>query len=133
MEKDRFVCMQGEYLEFQKLIYKRATQNYYRFYSRSRKQCKKCPYFSTCATDLGTVRINASAYYPSFHRNNRKVGSSDYLRVMRLRQIWAEGTFAVLKREHKLNKIQKRGLEKATEECLLSASALNLKRLVKAV
>ena len=26
-EKDHFVCMQGEYLEFQKLIYKRATQN----------------------------------------------------------------------------------------------------------
>lgn len=132
-ETDRFVCIQGEYLEFQKLIYKRATQNDYRLYSRSKKECKKCPYFSACATDLGTVRIHASAYYPSFHRNNRKVGSRDYLRVMRLRQIWAEGTFAVLKREHKLNKIQKRGLQKATEECLLSATALNLKRLVKAV
>lgn len=132
-ETDRIVCMQGEYLEFQKLIYKRATQNDYRLYSRSKKECKKCPYFSACATDLGTVRINASAYYPSFHRNNRKVGSRDYLRVMRLRQIWAEGTFAVLKREHKLNKIQKRDLQKATEECLLSATALNLKRLVKAV
>ena len=132
-ENDRFVCMQGEYLEFKKLIYKRSTQNYYRLYSRSKTQCKKCTCFSTCATDLGTVRINASTYYPSFHRNNQKVGSNDYLRVMRLRRIWAEGTFAVLKREHKLNKIQKRGLQKATEECLLSATALNLKRLVKAV
>lgn len=132
-ENDRFVCMQGEYLELQKLIYKRATQNYYRLYSRSKKQCKSCPEFAACATDMGTVRINASAYYPSFHRNRQKIGSSDYLRVMRLRQIWAEGTFAVLKREHKLNKIQKRGIQKATEECLLSATALNLKRLVKAV
>ena len=132
-EKDCFVCMQGKNLEFQKLIYKRTTQNYYRLYSRSKKQCKNCPNFATCATDLGTVRINASAYYPSFYRNNQKVGTNDYLRVMRLRQIWAEGTFAVLKREHKLNKIQKRGIQKATEECLLSATALNLKRLVKAV
>lgn len=132
-EKDHFVCMQGEYLEFQKLIYKRATQNYYRLYSRSKKQCKKCPMFAICATDLGTVRINTSAYYPAFYRNNQKVGTSDYLRIMRLRKIWAEGTFAVLKREHKLNKIQKRGLQKATEECLLSVAALNLKRLVKAV
>lgn len=65
-KKDRFVCMRGECLEFQKLIYKRATQNYYRLYSRSKKQCKKCPYFSLCATDLGTVRINASAYYQPF-------------------------------------------------------------------
>ena len=31
------------------------------------------------------------------------------------------------------HKIQKRGLQKAIEECLLSVTALNLKRLVKAV
>lgn len=94
-ETDRFVCRQGEYLAFQKLIYKKSTQNDYRLYSRSKKQCKNCPDFSACATDLGTVRINAGAYYPSFYRNSKKVGSSDYLRVMRLRKIWAGGTFAV--------------------------------------
>ena len=132
-ETDCFVCRQGEYLEFQKLIYKKSTQKYYRLYSRSKKQCKKCPDFPSCATDLGIVKINASAYYPSFYRNNLKVGSDNYLRVMRLRQIWAEGTFSVLKREHKLKKMQKRGLQRATEECLLSATALNLKRLVKAM
>nr|WP_243126819.1 hypothetical protein [Hominisplanchenecus murintestinalis] len=49
--------------------------------------------------------MNASAYYPSFYRNGQKVGGSNSLRVMRLRQIWSEGTFAVLKREHKLNRI----------------------------
>ncbi|MSS35474.1 hypothetical protein FYJ39_02475 [Clostridium sp. WCA-389-WT-23D1] len=114
-------------------MYKKSTQNYYRLYRCSKKQCKNCPGFSACALDLGTVRINASAYYPSFYRNSQKVGTSDYLRIMRLRRIWAEGTFAVLKREHKLNKIQKRGLQKAMEECLLSAIALNLKRLIKAV
>ena len=132
-ETDRFMCSQGEYLEFQKLIYKKSTQNYYRLYSRSKKQCKDCPKYSDCATDLGTVRINASAYSPAFYRNGKKIGSSDFLRIMRLRRIWAEGTFAVLKREHKLKRIQKRGLQKALEECLLSATALNLKRLAKAL
>ena len=120
-------------LNFKKLIYKKSTQNYYRLYSRTKKERKDCPHFSTCAIDLGAVRINESAYYPAFYRNNKKAGKKDYKRVMRLRQIWSEGTFAVLKREHKLNKIQKRGIHKATEECLLSATALNLKRLVKAV
>lgn len=38
-----------------------------------------------------------------------------------------------LAQQVKLNKIQKRGFQKATEECLLSATALNLKRPVKAV
>ena len=39
-ETDRFVCRQGEYLAFQKLIYKKSTQNYYRLYSRSKNNVK---------------------------------------------------------------------------------------------
>lgn len=53
--------------------------------------------------------MSVSAYYPAFYQNNQKVGTGGYLRIIRLKKIWAEGTFAVLKREHKLNKIQKRG------------------------
>lgn len=51
--------------------------------------------------------------------------------MMRLRKIWAEGSFSVLKREHCLSKIPKRGILAANEECLLSTMALNLKRMVK--
>ena len=28
--KDHFICIEGNYLEFRKLIYKKSTQNYYR-------------------------------------------------------------------------------------------------------
>ena len=50
--------------------------------------------------------------------------------MMRLRKIWAEGSFSVLKREHCISKVRKRGILAATEECLLAAMALNLKRMV---
>ena len=53
--------------------------------------------------------------------------------MMRKRKIWAEGSFAAMKREHNLSTIHKRGILAATEECLLSAMALNLKRMVKAI
>jgi hypothetical protein len=53
--------------------------------------------------------------------------------MMRLRKIWAEGSFSVLKREHCISKIRKRGIPAATEECLLAAMALNLKRMAKAI
>ena len=53
--------------------------------------------------------------------------------MMRKRKIWAEGSFAVMKREHNLSTIHKRGILAATEEYLLSAIALNLKRIVKAI
>jgi len=52
---------------------------------------------------------------------------------MKLRGIWAEGSFAMMKREHKLDKIRKHGLKQAKEECLLSCIAANLKRMVKAL
>lgn len=50
--------------------------------------------------------------------------------MMRLRKIWAEGSFSVLKREHCISKIRKRGISAAAEECLLAVMALNLKRMV---
>ena len=53
--------------------------------------------------------------------------------MMRKRKIWAEGSFAAMKREHNLLKIRKRGILAATEECLMSAMALNLKRMAKAI
>lgn len=53
--------------------------------------------------------------------------------MMRLRKIWAEGSFSVLKREHCISKIRKRGISAATEECLLAVMALNLKRMVRAI
>lgn len=57
----------------------------------------------------------------------------EYLAMMRLRKIWAEGSFSVLKREHCISRIRKRGILAATEECLLAAMALNLKRMVNAI
>ena len=53
--------------------------------------------------------------------------------MMRLRKIWAEGSFSVLKRKLCLSKIRKRGIPAVKEECLLSIMALNLKRMVKAI
>ena len=132
-EKDCFICEKGEGLSFKRLVFKKSSQNYYRLYVRSRKECSGCPRISICEIDQGSIRISASGNYPAFHRNKQKYQTPEYYSAMRLRKIWSEGTFAVLKREHNLKRIHKRGIHRATEECLLSATALNLKRLVKAV
>jgi transposase len=130
---DSFICEMNKELTFNRLVYKKSSLNYYRLYTRARKKCEGCPQLKKCEIDKGSIRINASGNYPAFYRNRQKYGTPEYLKVMRLRKIWAEGTFSALKREHNLKMIRKRGLHRATEECLLSATALNLKRLVKAV
>jgi len=135
-ESDYFECESGKRLDFIKLVYKKSTQNYYRLYRMAkcdRKLCQSCEKWGHCAFSFGDSRINVSAFYPSFHRNRTRYETPAYKAMKRLRGIWAEGTFAVLKREHNLAKATKRGLQRVKEECLLSALALNLKRIVKAL
>jgi hypothetical protein len=57
--------------------------------------------------------------------------TEEYKVIKRLRGIWCEGTFAALKNNHNLKRLRKRGINRASEECFLSATALNIKRMVK--
>ncbi|MCI7000562.1 MAG: transposase [Clostridiales bacterium] len=94
----------------------------------------RCPKRPGCFDKAGIRRrVLASSCYPAFFRGHQRVGTPEYLSMMRLRKIWAEGSFSVLKREHCISKIRKRGILAATEECLLAAMALNLKRMVNAI
>ena len=132
-ENDCFTCMKGHHLNFEALVYKKTSQGYYRVYSRLRSKCKGCEYLQHCAMDRGRIRINASPFYPAFYANMHRCETMVYKAMKRLRAIWSEGTFAALKREHNLKRARKRGLNRMSEECLLSALALNLKRIVKAL
>ena len=62
---------------------------------------------------------------------NSIINSPEYYYSMRLRKIWCEGNFSHQKENHNLRRTRKRGIERVTEQCLLSACALNLKRMVK--
>lgn len=44
---------------------------------------------------------------------------------------WCEGTFAAQKWEHNLTRVLRRGSEAAEDRCLLSPTALNLKRMIR--
>ena len=94
----------------------------------------RCPKRPSCFDKAGIRRrVLASSCYPAFFRGHQRVGTPEYLAMMRLRKIWAEGSFSVLKREHCISRIRKRGILAATEECLLAAMALNLKRMVNTI
>lgn len=136
MESDCFVCPSGKNLDFIKLIYKKTSQNYYRLYrmtKEARRACKDCTLRDNCSFSYGETRINVSSFYPAFYRNRLRYETPKYKEMKRLRGIWAEGTFSVLKREHGISRAKKRGLQRVYEECLFSALALNLKRMVKAL
>ena len=96
--------------------------------------CQSCPNRQSCFEATATRRrILASSCYPAFFRGHSRIGNEEYLAMMRLQKIWTEGSFAVLKREHCLYHLRKRGIPGVDEECLLSAMALNLKRMVAVI
>jgi hypothetical protein len=67
----------------------------------------------------------------NFH--TEKQASSEYRAIQKARRVWCEGSFGTMKRCHNLTYTYKKGIRNATEHCLLSALALNLKRMIKSV
>jgi len=124
----------GKPLTYHRLNCNKSTGKYLRCYQIQDDSCAHCSRKPECFDKTGIRRrILGSSCYPAFHRGHMRVGSPDYWLMMKKRKIWAEGCFSVLKREHCLSAVHKRGLLAATEECLLSALALNLKRMAKAI
>ena len=131
---DAFICPEGVPLTYHRLNCSKSTGKYLRCYQVEGDFCMRCPKRSSCFDKAGIRRrVLASSCYPAFFRGHQRVGTPEYLSMMRLRKIWAEGSFSVLKREHCISRIRKRGILAATEECLLAAMALNLKRMVSAI
>lgn len=131
---DTFICPGGVPLTYHRLNCNQSTGKYLRCYQVEGNTCMHCSKRPSCFDKAGVRRrVLASSCYPAFFRGHQRVGTPEYLSMMRLRKIWVEGSFSVLKREHCILKIRKRGILAATEECLLAAMALNLKRMVKAI
>ena len=131
---DAFICPEGVPLTYHRLNCSKSTGKYLRCYQVEGDACMRCPKQPSCFDKAGIRRrVLASSCYPAFFRGHQRVGTPEYLSMMRLRKIWAEGSFSVLKREHCISRIRKRGILAATEECLLAAMALNLKRMVNTI
>ena len=131
---DAFICPEGVPLTYHRLNCSKSTGKYLRCYQVEGDVCMHCPKRPSCFDKAGIRRrVLASSCYPAFFRGHQRVGTPEYLTMMRLRKIWAEGSFSVLKREHCISRIRKRGILAATEECLLAAMALNLKRMVNTI
>ena len=123
---DAFICPEGVPLTYHRLNCNKSTGKYLRCYQVESDVCMHCPKRPNCFDKAGIRRrVLASSCYPAFYRGHQRVGTPEYLSMMRLRKIWAEGSFSALKREHCISKIRKRGI--------LAAMALNLKRMANAI
>ncbi len=129
-EQDEYICPAGKVLHFSNY----SKKNRRKRYLVKIQDCRNCPFREKCLGKSKNARtIECSLYEKARAIQTANISTPEYRSVMRLRQIWCEGNFAHQKERHNLKRTFKRGIEKVTEQCLLSACALNLKRLVKAM
>lgn len=103
-------------------------------YQADKRDCALCPLRDKCLPDNdrgGARKVSVSYFAADRQRNLKRRCEPAYREALKLRQVWCEGSFSAQKREHNLVRVLRRGLEAAEDHCLLSATALNLKRMIK--
>ena len=129
-EQDVYFCPCGKKLSLRQL--QRAEGNIYWEYRADVKDCKECPLQKKCLTaSQASRRIQVNIFENAVKENHSRDGTPEHKEILDLRQIWCEGTFAMQKARHNLRNLFRRGIEAAEDHCLLSATVVNLKRLVK--
>ena len=129
-ERDCFICPMGKKLPLKSP--EREKHNICRVCRASRRDCRTCPLLEKCVSDSHRSRtIRTNIFEESVKRQRQMDNRPEHKHILNLRQIWCEGSFAAQKWEHNLRRLFRRGLEAAEDHCLLSATALNLKRMVK--
>ena len=133
-EKDVYHCPNEKELRV-KGLYRSASGVYWEYWA-DRRDCRSCPFREKCLSGNdkhGARKLLDTYFRPTVRRHLAWQNEPDYLDALRKRQIWCEGTFATQQWGHNLTRVLRRGLEAAEDHCLLSATALNLKRMIKCI
>jgi len=126
-ENDCYICPNGKVL-------KRKTKSYTQnrvFYKANRKDCIVCPQRDSCISGKAEARLVTR--YDSLHYEKAKgwYYSSFGKTMQKLRSTILEGIMGQAKSLHGMNRAKFRGLKKVEIQLLLTATAINLKKMVK--
>lgn len=127
-ETDTYRCPAGFILRFSSYNPKTGRKEY----CCSVTDCRSCALRRQCISERSRRKLISRGLNTFAHTKQRENnGTPEYYAALRLRRIWCKGNFSHQKANHNLGRTRKRGLGKATEHCLLSATAFNLRRMLK--
>jgi hypothetical protein len=125
-ERDLYICPNS-----QELGYKATTREGYREYKSNAKKCESCPLLLQCTKSQNKVKVVTRHVWEEHKekvRLNRLSRSGKILYKFRKEKI--ERSFADSKELHGLRYCRRlRGLKKASEQALLTAACLNMKKI----
>jgi transposase len=129
-QKDRVRCPAG------KTLSPRTTTKNGRWYRAARSDCAACPLKDRCVPGAASARrVHITNHFPAIlraRRKRRRWGKAE--RDIYSRHRWrVEGVHGTAKTLHGLHRAARRGLENMKIQALLTAIAMNLKKLGAAV
>ena len=129
-EVDCFTCLAGKSLPF-KGFDKSHDGGLSKVYRTASRDCRVCPHKPTCAPRVKKRQLIRSAYAAHYRRALTRQQSRQGQRMRRLRQRTIEPVFGSLLQHYGLRRVNTRGHSSAHKMMLLTAIALNLKKLLK--
>ena len=125
---DTYICPNGCTLKFSTFKKGKGAKRY----SSKTSDCRGCPLKAKCLSgNMEKKSIERSYHWTEYEKQHENDITDKYLEVQRLRKIWCEGTFAHQKARHCMTRAKMRGIAQTTGQCLLSACAVNIKRMIK--
>ena len=126
--QDVYICPNDCILKFSTFKKGRGIKRY----ASKTSDCRNCPLKSKCLSGKKKIRyIERSYHWTQYEKQHENDTTERYMEVQRLRKIWCEGTFSHQKARHCMIRAKMRGIVQTTGQCLLSACAVNLKRMIK--
>lgn len=129
-KEDAYRCPAGKMLRFTYV----CAHSHNKIYAARQTECKACPLRKQCFSETKTFRqLKRPFHQEALDAAHIRVGSSRYHELQRQRRVWCEGTNAILKARHCLQRAMRRGLNKMQEQLLMAVTAVNIKRMVAAI
>ena len=119
-----------------KVMTPRSATKAGRWFRAGPDACKACPLRARCIPDGGpTRRVHITEHYVDVLRARRKrlAWSHAETNLYSRHRWWVEGAHGLAKTLHGMARAARRGLENMKIQALLTATAINLKRLAKAI
>ena len=129
-EQDRYTCHQGKHLVFKKI--KQSPGGYVmRHYRASAKDCKTCPFKTTCIGKSNEKKIDDTIDKPLYDKMHARLQSTKAKRLKKLRSSTVEPVIGTLVNFLAMRRVNTRGIGQANKCMLMAAVAYNLKKLMK--
>ncbi len=126
-KKDVYVCRQGH-----ELVYRTTNRAGSNEYVSDPEVCCKCHMLSECTESQNHIRVITRHVWQRYReqiRENILTPMGKYLRQKRRETV--ERSFADAKELHGLRYARYRGLANVTEQCLMTAIAMNIKKMAR--